>query len=119
MKEDLIDFVWNPGLETSNYFAFCLNNGHCKIMEVTKKDDICIIGVLDKEQSCSCCKIGNMLIQKLMFLILVCWSPKGKQLVVGRTDGSLTQYDCHFSIKKQINKPQYLASVKGIHVVTK
>lgn len=102
MTEELMDFAWNPGLELPNHFAFCFSSGCCKIMEVTTNNDINIIGTLNKDEPCSC----------------LCWSPKGKQLVIGKTDGSLAQYDTVFSLKKHIKKPPLFSTpVKVIDVL--
>ena len=38
----------------------------------------------------------------------MCWSPKGKQLLAGRADGSLSQYDQSFQEKKRVAAPTNL-----------
>ena len=40
-------------------------------------------------------------------LFAVCWSPKGKQLVAGRSDGKLVQYDQEAKEKNTHNGPDY------------
>ena len=35
----------------------------------------------------------------------MCWSPKGKQMLVGRSGGSFTQYDPKLTAKKNVAAP--------------
>ncbi|CAD5119907.1 DgyrCDS8487 [Dimorphilus gyrociliatus] len=98
-NEELMDLAWNPGLEMFNQFAYCLSSGRCRIMEILKGDDIKIISSLTDKENCTC----------------LCWSPKGKQLVVGKMNGTLTQYDCQFTLKRHLDKsPMFSDPVKSI-----
>ena len=38
----------------------------------------------------------------------VCWSPKGKQLVIGKSDGSFCNVDQNFQLKKLLPAPTIL-----------
>ena len=42
---------------------------------------------------------------KHWFVVSVCWSPTGKQLLAGRADGSLVQYDQTLKEKKTVPGP--------------
>uniref|UniRef100_A0A224YUV2 Nuclear pore complex protein Nup214 n=1 Tax=Rhipicephalus zambeziensis TaxID=60191 RepID=A0A224YUV2_9ACAR len=69
----LQDFAWNPVV--CEMFAVCLGNGSVSIYELSG-ESLKILGNIPSSAG------GTAL----------CWSPKGKQLVVGKKDGSLTQY---------------------------
>ncbi|XP_013420263.1 nuclear pore complex protein Nup214 isoform X2 [Lingula anatina] len=83
----LVDFVWNPGTDFPAVFAAVMSDGSLKLMEAT--ENLKIMGSL---------KAGSG-------VTAVCWSPKGKQIVVGKKDGTMQQYDQELKLKKNIAAP--------------
>lgn len=82
----LQDFAWNPVV--CEMFAVCLGNGSVSIYELSG-ESLKILGNIPSSAG------GTAL----------CWSPKGKQLVVGKKDGSLTQYKPNMQEAKCIPPP--------------
>lgn len=82
----LQDFAWNPVV--CEMFAVCLGNGSVSIYELSR-ESLKILGNIPSSAG------GTAL----------CWSPKGKQLVVGKKDGSLTQYKPDMQEAKSIAPP--------------
>lgn len=85
----ILDYAWQP-VYYESIVAICLSSGHLLIVAVDKKEKR--VGVVYKEQkSCLTC----------------CWSPKGKNLAIGMTNGQvrrleigqLTQGSTTFSFK--------------------
>jgi hypothetical protein len=57
------------------------------------------------------------LIQGYYFIILaVCWSPKGKQIVIGKADGNFAQYDQKLAEKKSVPPPTGLFGATASNV---
>lgn len=79
-------FAWNP--VACDMFAVCLNNGSVSIYELSG-EALKILGTLPPSAG------GTAL----------CWSPKGKQLVVGKKDGSLSQYKPNMQEAKSLGSP--------------
>ncbi|BFZ05689.1 hypothetical protein BsWGS_08728 [Bradybaena similaris] len=75
------DLSWNPAVP--NMLAVCTSDGNVELIDVT--DTPKVIAVLVAAVGATC----------------FCWSPKGKQLLVGRKDGTLAQYD-HGLLEKKI-----------------
>ncbi|KAK8781972.1 hypothetical protein V5799_016690, partial [Amblyomma americanum] len=82
----LQDFSWNP--VACDMFAVCLNNGSVSIYELSG-EALTILGTLPPS-------VGGT---------ALCWSPKGKQLVVGKKDGSLSQYKPNMQEAKSHSSP--------------
>lgn len=52
------------------------------------------------------------------YLCAVCWSPKGKQIVIGTNDGQLLQFTHNMEQKKIVPKPDFTnEAVKGIIMI--
>ena len=45
----------------------------------------------------------------MVSLVTACWSPKGKQVVIGTQDGQLLQYDQTLTLKKEWQCPSSMA----------
>ncbi|XP_077529473.1 nuclear pore complex protein Nup214 isoform X4 [Haemaphysalis longicornis] len=82
----LQDFAWNPVV--CEMFAVCLSDGSVSSFELSG-ETLKILGKLPPSARGTC----------------LCWSPKGKQLVVGKQDGSLGQYKPSMQEAKVIPQP--------------
>ncbi|XP_050531043.1 uncharacterized protein LOC126899857 [Daktulosphaira vitifoliae] len=82
----VVDLSWNPGVQNS--LACCLSDGSLHIIEL-KNDKTYSIVNLPPQSSTLC----------------LSWSPKGKQIIVGSTNGSLTQYKPELKAVKQYSPP--------------
>ncbi|KAK3594689.1 hypothetical protein CHS0354_001641 [Potamilus streckersoni] len=98
----LQDMAWNPVVPT--LLVVCTSGGNVDLLEVT---DRAVIKASVSPSSGSSC---------------VCWSPKGKQLVVGRQDGTLMQYDQNLNENRKWDLPNSLPEsaykVLDIHWLT-
>ncbi|CAL1536793.1 unnamed protein product [Lymnaea stagnalis] len=90
----LLDLSWNPGVFTM--LAVCTSDGTVELVDVTDKAKI--VASLKADVGASC----------------FCWSPKGKQLLVGKKDGSLSQYDHALVEKKRWHCPNVLNGPHGV-----
>ncbi|EDO27350.1 predicted protein, partial [Nematostella vectensis] len=83
---DVVALQWNPGI--SNMFALCLSDGSVSVWEVTSSDinQLAALGPTTRATA-------------------ICWSPKGKQLVVGHKNGKLTQLTPGLQPKKETDCP--------------
>ncbi|XP_022901853.2 nuclear pore complex protein Nup214 [Onthophagus taurus] len=82
---NILDICWNPGVPSM--LAVCKDDGSLGLYNV--KENGIEIKELPKTTGCTCS----------------CWSPKGKQLVVGTANGKLTQYKLDLQVAKSINPP--------------
>ncbi|GFY56758.1 nuclear pore complex protein Nup214 [Trichonephila inaurata madagascariensis] len=81
----LREFVWNPVSE--NIYAYCMTDGSLGVQELSGLNSN-ILGSLPSAKATA-----------------ACWSPKGKQLVVGKRDGSFAQYKPNLQEVKSIPPP--------------
>lgn len=82
---ELQDFSWNPALE--GLYAFCLSDGTLCIHEL---DGTAVKHI-------ACLPAANAM--------SICWSPKGKQLVVGKSNGCFTQYKPNLEAVNNVAPP--------------
>ncbi|EDO31224.1 predicted protein, partial [Nematostella vectensis] len=87
----VVALQWNPGI--SNMFALCLSDGSVSVWEVTSSDinQLAALGPTTRATA-------------------ICWSPKGKQLVVGHKNGKLTQLTPGLQPKKETDCPDIFGS---------
>ncbi|XP_071948477.1 uncharacterized protein [Antedon mediterranea] len=79
------ELCWNPTNLT--VLATCLSDGSLILCETSA--GVRVVAKIQKDNDSRA----------------MCWSPKGKQLVVGKGDGSLVQYDLQLTEKRRIQKP--------------
>ncbi|XP_076436573.1 uncharacterized protein LOC143276071 [Babylonia areolata] len=79
----LLDLAWNPAFPT--LLAVCVTDGNVTLLEVTNA--VAPKASISLPASC------------------LSWSPKGKQIMVGKADGSCTQYDHEMKPKKEWSAP--------------
>lgn len=89
MNQEILDL--RPNAEAlPNLAAVLFNNNQCKIIDITNGSTECEIPLTD--------------------VSAICWSPKGKQIVCGKLDGSLEHYDTKGERKASLNIPQAMSA---------
>nr|XP_024216867.1 nuclear pore complex protein Nup214 [Halyomorpha halys] len=92
------DLQWNPGMP--NVLAVVMADGSAAVIEF-KDNSFIIVGSIPQNSQASC----------------LCWSPKGKQVVIGAKNGSLTQYKPELKAVKTFPPPQ-VQGTAGLSVVS-
>ncbi|KFM63124.1 Nuclear pore complex protein Nup214, partial [Stegodyphus mimosarum] len=82
---ELKEFIWNPVID--GMYAFCLTDGSLYVHELNGT----VLKIFASEAQAAA--------------TAACWSPKGKQLVVGKKDGSFTQYKPTLQEVKTVSAP--------------
>ncbi|XP_061164434.1 nuclear pore complex protein Nup214-like [Saccostrea echinata] len=99
MRNSVLDLAWNPTQPT--LIVVCMSDGTAQLLEVT--ENLKIVASLPP----------------VVAARSVCWSPKGKQLVIGTGNGTLMQFDHELKKKRDWDRPSVLPEdqqfeVKGV-----
>ncbi|CAF4005943.1 unnamed protein product, partial [Rotaria sp. Silwood1] len=79
-------FTWNPASTNSNMFAYIDGNGSVSTYEIDQNlKQLKILGKCDANDDNSS----------------ICWSPRGKQIVVVKYSGALELYEPNMQLRKQ------------------
>uniref|UniRef100_A0A5S6QVF4 Anaphase-promoting complex subunit 4 WD40 domain-containing protein n=1 Tax=Trichuris muris TaxID=70415 RepID=A0A5S6QVF4_TRIMR len=94
----LLSLKWNPG-EAECLLSLCKNAG-VRLYKIDATGSLTALGRIAGGSSILC----------------VDWSPKGKQFVVGRKDGSIVQYKTSCQIYKTFNRPSNEMLISAVDI---
>lgn len=92
MRHEIIDLRPNPEA-LPDLAAVLFDNHQCKIMNITNGNTE------------SHLPVDNV--------SAICWSPKGKQIAVGKLDGSIQHFDTNGALKSELSIPELVSAASG------
>lgn len=101
---NILETNWNPTIST--IFTACKADGSLGLYNIQETSvDISELPVAAAARYDLYSVKFHIFLKKYIFYRCFCWSPKGKQLVVGGANGSLTQYKPDLKAVKSIQTP--------------
>nr|XP_026695870.1 nuclear pore complex protein Nup214-like [Ciona intestinalis] len=84
VEHSVVDLQWNPGSEMVGHITICVSNGSFHVLSV--KDTVAEVAKKSEDFNA----------------LSVCWSPKGKQMMIGKKDGSIQQFTPTMEIRRVV-----------------